>query len=433
MRALSMPLLPFLLLAACTEYGLGKQGKDPAAAVPDIAVDPQSISEIVCTAPYESSVLVTNEGDGPLTVSLVSTTGDWTATADLPVTLLTGEGIPVALSGSGPGTLTLSSDDPDEAELAVPLDVAVNLPPTATVDSPTDGTILAEPAADQTLAGTVYDPDGDTLDVTWLVDGAPLTSGSAVSGPVSALWLAPAAGDHTIGITASDACGSGAADVAVCQDETITYENLGISTWHYEGAAYWDTVAGNLVLTDAIQDQVGSAFDTTATVSGGSVDIDFDFYIGDGSGADGISLTALDSGRMTSFLGGTGCGIGYGGSADCTPGPALPGWSIEVDTYYNGGYDPTPEDHIAFTFDGDVDGPAVWAALPEMEDTGWHTMQVSVTDPHVTVVIDGITYIDQDLSGYFGFPAYVGFTAGTGGETNRHLIQALTVTDRACD
>ena len=62
-----------------------------------------------------------------------------------------------------------------------------------------------------------------------------------------------------------------------------------------------------------------------------------------------------------------------------------------------------------------------------------HRMEVSVTDPHVTVVIDGVAYIDQDLSGAFAFPAYVGFTAGTGSVTNRHLIQDLTVTDRACD
>ena len=116
-----------------------------------------------------------------------------------------------------------------------------------------------------------------------------------------------------------------------------------------------------------------------------------------------------------------------------TAGPALPGWSIEVDTYYNEGYDPTDADHVAFTFDGDADGPAAWAALPEIEDTGWHSMSVSVSDPHVTVLIDGVTYIDQDLSGYFGFPAYVGFTAGTGGDTNRHLIQDLTVTNRACE
>lgn len=427
----TIPLV--LLLAACSEYGIGKHVDEPHVAVPEIVVNPETISGITCVAPFEASVLVTNEGGGPLEVFSVSTTGDWTATVALPVTLQTGEGIPIGVSGSGPGTLTIFNDDADEPELEVPLSAAVNQPPTASVDSPTDGSILAEPAADQTLAGTVYDPDGDVLDVMWFVDGARLSAMSAVSGPVGALWPAPTSGAHTISITAEDACAAAAADVAVCQDETITYENLGISSWHYEGAAYWDGSANNLVLTDALQDQVGTAFDTTASVSGGAVDIDFEFYIGDGSGADGLSLTALDTSRMATYLGGTGCGIGYGGSANCTLGPALPGWSIEVDTYYNGGYDPTADDHVAFTFDGDADGPAVWATLPEMEDTGWHTMHVSVTDPHVTVGIDGVTYIDQDLTGFFGFPAYVGFTAGTGSVTNRHLIQALTVTDRACD
>jgi hypothetical protein len=141
----------------------------------------------------------------------------------------------------------------------------------------------------------------------------------------------------------------------------------------------------------------------------------------------------LDADRLTAYTGGTGCGIGYGGNAACTSGPALPGWTLEVDTYYNEGYDPTPDDHVAFTFDGDVDNPSAWAALPEMEDTGWHRMRVTLTDPHLSVAVDGVSYIEQDLIGYFAFPAYVGFTAGTGGNTNRHRIRALTVTDQACE
>ena len=31
--------------------------------------------------------------------------------------------------------------------------------------------------------------------------------------------------------------------------------------------------------------------------------------------------------------------------------------NIEVDTYFNDGQDPTPLDHLMFTFDGDVDDP----------------------------------------------------------------------------
>ena len=90
-------------------------------------------------------------------------------------------------------------------------------------------------------------------------------------------------------------------------------------------------------------------------------------------------------------------------------------------------------DHVMFTFDGDPSGAVAWAPLPEMEDGAWHTMNVTVADPHVTVEIDGVAYIDTDISGYFGFPAYVGFTAATGSLTNYHLIDALEVTQYVCE
>lgn len=400
---------------------------------PDIAVSPEEVAGRICEATYDDVVTVKNEGDGPLTLESATTTGEWTATVLLPVTLGAGEQLSIDVSGTGEGELTIVSDDPDEPIVVVPLTADVDTPPVATLTSPLDGSIFAEPTVDQVLTGTILDPDSGSVDITWRVDGAVLGTDTVAPGPVSTVWPAPASGDHTITIQAADSCSEVSDLIQVCQDGTTTSENLGISTWHYEGSAYWDGPNNYLVLTDAIDTQVGSAFDTTAAVTGGAVDIDFDFYIGDGTGADGISLTALDTTRIATYLGGSGCGIGYGGDATCTAGPALPGWSIEVDTYFNDGYDPTDADHVAFTFNGDADGPAAWAALPEQEGTGWHTMSVRVADPHVSVTIDGVTFIDQDLTGTFAFPAYVGFTAGTGGETNRHLIRALTVTDRACD
>ena len=174
---------------------------------------------------------------------------------------------------------------------------------------------------------------------------------------------------------------------------------------------------------------MGTAF-SAQQVTGAGGD-EFQFYIGDESGADGIPLTALDTDRMTTFL--AALAVEYGGDAACTAGPALPGWSIEVDTYFNSGQDPTEADHLMLTFDGDVDDPAVWVELPEMEDNGWHSMRVLVQEPRVLVEIDNVAYIDQDVSGYFNFPAYIGFTAGTGGATNNHLIDSLTVTETLCD
>ena len=147
------------------------------------------------------------------------------------------------------------------------------------------------------------------------------------------------------------------------------------------------------------------------------------FFVSGGSGADGFSLTALDVDRMSGFVGNTGGGIGYGG---------LPGWSIEVDTYYNG-HDPTAQDHIAFSLDGDVTNPLIWAALPEMEDEQWHHMKVTVAAPNVYAEIDGNTYLDATIGGNLNFNAYVGFTAGTGSLTNYHLIDSLMVTELVCE
>ena len=60
-------------------------------------------------------------------------------------------------------------------------------------------------------------------------------------------------------------------------------------------------------------------------------------------------------------------------------------------------------------------------------------MVVDVSAPRVRVSIDGTTYIDQDVGGgSFAFDAYIGFTAGTGGLTNRHLIDSLEVTEYLC-
>ena len=58
---------------------------------------------------------------------------------------------------------------------------------------------------------------------------------------------------------------------------------------------------------------------------------------------------------------------------------------------------------------------------------------VVVSGIHVTVVIDGTTYIDDDVPALTAFPAHVGFTAATGSRHNYHLIDALTVQTSICD
>ena len=272
------------------------------------------------------------------------------------------------------------------------------------------------------LSCKAEDGDGDKLIYNWVA-----TSGELSINRDSAQWTAPnKKGFYQIVCKVSD--GYGASDAAiitigVCELQIIDMSTIDIGEWNFEGSANWDDINNELELTPAQNSLVGTAFNTADTVSGYQVEIGFDFYIGDGSGADGLTLTALDVDRMTTFLGETGGGIGYGG---------LPGWTLEIDTYFNGSEtDSTSDDHLMFTFDGNPSNKLLWSALPEMEDTGWHSMEIKVNAPHVYAAVDSIVYIDSDIDGWNEFNAVVGFTAGTGGLTNRHMIRELIVSTKS--
>jgi hypothetical protein len=439
-------LIVIALVSACSEYNLSEdKGAEPDAAdtatrpgTPDLVADPAAVSQAGLCGDATVPVTLTNRGDAPLTLTSASISGAWTISGFTPpVTLEPGLETQLTITGQGEGSLEIGSDDPDEPTLVLPLLTAGDEPPALALIEPGNGDIL-DPG-DRTVEAAVNDMEDALEDIalTWTsdVDGVIADGFADAAGAMSATWPAGRTeGDHVVTVTATDTCGNTASvDIGVCQQAGYTVDELDISSWNFEGSAAWDASNRWLRLTDVALDQVGTAFATSSTVRADSVQISFAFFIGNGTGADGISLTALDTARMTTFMGGTGCGIGYGGDAACTQGPALPGWSIEVDTHYNDGQDPTAADHLMFTFDGDVDDPAVWAELPEMEDTGWHQMVVDVSAPRVSVSIDGTVYIDQDVSGgAFAFDADVGFTAGTGGLTNEHLIDSLEVTEYVC-
>ncbi len=432
----------FLLCGACSDYSFTEKGPPESGAspetAPDIRVDPGDISLGGICGVSDEVVIVANVGDADLRVEDATVDGEgWTVdTSGLPSTLPPGSSLELPVAGSaGEARLVVQSNDPDQPAVEVALSAQADAAPLVRITSPTEGDVIG--SAGTTFRATVSDAeDGpEPVSLSWFsnVDGVFGTASAGADGIATARWSGHTPGAHMVTLTATDSCGNTATSlVGVCQDAGYTSDELDIAAWHFEGVARWDTTNDWLELTPVAGNVVGTAFATDTLVSGGNVQIRFLFYIGDGTGADGISLTTLDADRMSTFLGGTGCGIGYGGDAPCTSGPALPGWSIEVDTYYNADADPTEADHLAFTFDGDVDNPAAWAELPEMEDTGWHEMVVEVVAPHVTVSVDGVVYIDQDLSGWFGFPGYVGFTAGTGGQTNQHLIDALEVTESVC-
>ena len=428
------------LLVGCSDYNLFSEDKYASAgAMPELVVNPERLDVgVVCQdVDRQETISLSNVGTEVLEITAMEVMGDWELISNpTPISIAVGDSINIPLQvGTVDSTLVVGSNDPFNDFVQIPLDSQIDQPPTVEIVVPYDGQIVESDMSFEALVSDDQDPT-EYLMVQWTSnqDGLFSSGEARADGTVVTEWDEfHSLGYHRIQAMVVDSCGNSAEDkVNVCQPTQYDVDALDISTWQFEGQATWDITNDWLQLTNTEHYVIGSAFSTGQEVPGGQVEIEFLFYIGDGNGADGLSLTALDVDRMTTFLGGDGCGLGYGGDAFCTPGPALPGWSIEVDTYYNSGTDPTPNDHIMFTFDGDVDNPQVWAELPEMEDTGWHTMRVLIREPYVLVEIDGVPYIDQDIVGFYGFDAYVGFTAGTGDFTNNHLIDSLVVTEQTC-
>jgi hypothetical protein len=436
-----------LMLIACSDYNVVKNedvvsggDSDPQSLPGQAELSPGSANAIVCE-PVDATFTVSNVGQGPLEVLDVELSGDgWTlGTVALPTTLAPDQelDIPVQATGAGTATLTVTTDDPFNVSLSSELTALADGRPSIELLEPGVDEILEE-QSDLELVAHVSDdlsaPEDMLVTFTSSEAGALGTVNPANDGTARLTWAADdrPAGLQTITADVVDSCGLQEFDSAeVCQQHGYDSDELDIGTWNFEGDASWDSANSRVELTPLITSAMGSAFQTATTTDGSAISIRFEFYIGGGTGADGLAMTVLDTSRMTSYLGDDGGCLGYGTHSECgSDHPGLPGWSVEIDTYYNG-HDPTPDDHVAVSIDGAVGSPVAWSSLPEMEDTGWHTFEAVLDAGHLTVEVDGVTYIDQSMS-VSPFPAYVGFTAGTGALTNQHLIRSLAVTEYAC-
>ncbi|MFZ5475319.1 MAG: hypothetical protein ACOZNI_00980 [Myxococcota bacterium] len=417
----------FLSLVACTDYTLkGEPGPR------DVEVTAEALAPGMC-AGAATWVEVANTGGKPLTVQAVDVDrDDWLAEVEVPFELGPDEVRRIALvAGAEPATVTVASDDADEPVVAVAVGSEPNTLPTAMVLTPYDEESL--PAdGDYVLTAIVSDDDEppDTLLLAWSssLTGAIAEATADPDGFVSTTWPAEgrAAGPQWIDLFATDRCGVPAGDVAfVCQDGPFVIHPITEEGWRFDGVA--TEVDDTLVLTDGTADAVGGAFDLASSFDARLTEASFKFAI-DGDGAEGLALTYLDSARRDGYAGGDGCGLGYGGGADCTSGPALPGFALEIDTRA-GEDDCAIGEHVAFTFDGAITEPAACASIPDVEDGEWHAVRLRVTDGVLAVELDGVAVLDAPLDGYVDFQGVVGFTA-TGGATVR--VRDVALTDFVC-
>lgn len=424
LRPVALPLV--LLLAVACEPAPADTDTDTDVATegtPQASVDSDGLQLGTVCGPTEGEVVVTNDGNAVLAIASVEVTGgDWVLVGDAPATVDAGASVVLTVSGSdGDGTLTLTTDDPAAPTLSVALSATANVAPVVSI---ADHEAVNPPGGELRFVAELSDEAPDDVTLVWT---------SSEEGELGTedtlLWsgLERTSGTHTLTLTATDACGETATvETTVCQNAGYTEETLDLETWTFSGQANWDAENGWVELTDTRRYISGTAFQTSQTVDATNVSIEFAFFVSGGSGADGMSLTAIDTTRMTSYVGDVGGGNGYGG---------LPGWSIEVDTWYNAEYtEPTEADHLTFVLDGAAKTTGeMWAALPEMEDGAWHTMKVDVQGKHVTVAVDDVVYLDDDVEGLTSFPAHVGFTAATGNVTNNHLVDGLKVERFVCE
>ena len=157
-----------------------------------------------------------------------------------------------------------------------------------------------------------------------------------------------------------------------------------------------------------------------------SVEADLYFGTKNSGGADGIAFVMQPLSNDQGSLGG---GMGYQGIS--------PSIAIEFDTYYNGGVDPTSNDHAAIIKDGSLNVPNHSAFTPyndlgNIEDGNYHRVIINwnVSTQTFSMTFDGSlklsVVIDIKNTIFSGnAEVYWGFTAATGGLNNLQKVKFI--------
>jgi len=192
-------------------------------------------------------------------------------------------------------------------------------------------------------------------------------------------------------------------------------------------AGGWKLNGSSTVVGDAVQltaatatNAAGSVFYPTPLYSK-DLRVSFDATMGGGGGADGLTMALADpaAGATPASVGVAGGGLGWSG---------IGGSAVALDTYRNGtdpsgnfvgvatGRQPNHTDNLTWA--------ATSVGVPSLR-TGMHHVAVAVVNGVLCVSIDNLPVLSTSVA----VPpvVLVGFTAGTGGLTDRHLVSAVSV------
>jgi hypothetical protein len=180
--------------------------------------------------------------------------------------------------------------------------------------------------------------------------------------------------------------------------------------WTTNGSA--TISSGTVVLTTATKEQTGTCVYGTPLITRG-LHAAFTIQISGGTGGDGITFMLLDAATAKpTALGAGGGGMGFAG---------LPGVAVAFTTYGQPG-DPS-NNFVGISSQGNgrnLKYLATSTNVPNLR-TGTHAVEVVAGDGQtLTVFVDQV----QVLQAATPLPAnaYVGFSAGTGGQTDIHEV-----------
>uniref|UniRef100_UPI00338F5A1A lectin-like domain-containing protein n=1 Tax=Svornostia abyssi TaxID=2898438 RepID=UPI00338F5A1A len=183
--------------------------------------------------------------------------------------------------------------------------------------------------------------------------------------------------------------------------------------WQLNGTS--SIAGGTLQLTPAASDARGSAFYPSAVDVGSGITVEFDATIADGTGADGLAMVLADPARgaTATSLGGGGGSLGFGG---------IPGIAVGLSTY--------PSSAVGIS-DGALTGAwqtLNWVSTAQLLTPLQNTtkrVKVTITRTTVTAVVDGGVTVTKAMA--VPERVLVGFSAATGGLTNRHAVKNVSV------
>ncbi|MFZ4576615.1 MAG: lectin-like domain-containing protein, partial [Phycisphaerales bacterium] len=209
-----------------------------------------------------------------------------------------------------------------------------------------------------------------------------------------------------------------------CDTTTLQTETFagGLNGWFVNGVAQLTT--GFVRLTPTQNNVLGTLIHAPLSPDPTeSFNVSFDFRIGGGSGADGMSFALFDASRYTTSQLFSEEGPGSTNEAPSGPGTIV----VQLDTYDNDG---EGENAIEIMTDGVTRGSYVPSF--DLEDNQWHRATVIFDGNHITVRVTNAAGVTETAFSqleipYTPFVGLIGFGGRTGGLNNNHDIDNIAI------